>query len=147
MEAGWTCPSCGRAYDVEPKWCGCRPYPLGTPSVSWFVFALSAAEDANLPFELTRATLIARLDGPDLWHEELEPPPKDQVARRAHQLMQGATSQRAHPAGSTTGWVLIRERCEPHVEALDQSSLTVVDLSEEEYAEFLRERPPAGRRG
>ena len=34
----WVCPSCGQAYPVPPKHCGCEPYPMALPS-STFVLA------------------------------------------------------------------------------------------------------------
>ena len=34
----WLCPSCGKAYPVPPKHCGCEPYSMAAPS-SAFVLA------------------------------------------------------------------------------------------------------------
>ncbi|MEE8433557.1 MAG: hypothetical protein V3S64_02100 [bacterium] len=41
----WICPSCGKAYPVPPKHCGCEPYPMAPPSSA---FVLARREQINV---------------------------------------------------------------------------------------------------
>lgn len=146
-EQPWICPSCGQAYPVPPKHCGCEPYPMAPPS-SAFVLARreQIAVDEGLGYIDTSGGLS--LDANEM-RAAIDYLKAEGIAREVvddEMMAMTWLGEIERTDGLKEAPCLLGEiYTEQGVETLSTDTLIELPLSEEEYRR-LTERVEAARR-
>lgn len=111
----WKCPECGKEYEVQPKWCGCTPFPMGDSGVSYYL--RSPKEDGLAEIRQIGMTdyqrMLNRIQNPKF---------------REHSNFD---------IGFNGGFELVEQDFSPGVETLDHYNEKIVDLTPEQFQAFI----------
>lgn len=121
----YTCPLCGKIYDIQPKWCPCTPYPMTTPEERYY---LAQVGD----------------DMPEDWISNQYSPLSEFHFEELMELSHGDYSacmeiiKRIEIPEMQTRFCLIRENFESFVETTDVYLKNVFFFPEKVYSELTR---------
>ncbi len=144
----YRCPHCGTVYDVSPKWCRCRPYPVAEPSTTYWIARVDGAPPDHAPIEdgfgglpdpevLVDRRVVHRDSGPMYElpdHQPPQHPPADASIQQWIDWYVRERPRRNRARGSTTGFVIGIESEHCGVETAAEIVCVVVDLTAAQYA-------------
>lgn len=145
-EMGYKCEKCGKEYEVPPKWCPCEPFPMADPYSAYFLVEMEVGKEISFDNEFDMISLSSMIEEPKPFksvkllemrdgyefmpfvedHEETDPLEIPFVKKEKLNRLED----------TRTGFLLIKETFEAHVETLDYLGWQIVDLTKEEYEEF-----------